>query len=409
MGHWVTLDDDQHVYISDGGKVLATRGKISSAGGGKERGRALAARSKAAVGKAMSRTTRAIEHAKAAGRGTPERAAMAKYYREDRANTVAAKAALAKATASTRNPVITQGVELTGKPGNAPHVAASKFKVPTELKVPEKVRAAALAKSNAEMKEQARKAGWVNRKVEPRMTPKQHAAQAEAKPKQHAAQAEAKSKTTPESKLVQKPGAYRTDYEKEVARESEYQKYKQEDIRSRRAAKRASPEATQKTIDKAKQSIAEARNERYQYKREDLLDKRVGPGKGGKTADIRLRNADKRADLAEDKRRAHRDLLKTPEAQLRVKTQTALANEREKAKFPLFRGESPAVRPLTGQSPATTRAIEHAKAASEEKPSPSLSREQRIRIAQEQAKSPAGKKALEKATGIRPIVKRKRL
>jgi hypothetical protein len=39
---WVTLDDDQHVYISDSGKVLATHD-------------------------AISRTTRAIEHAKAAG------------------------------------------------------------------------------------------------------------------------------------------------------------------------------------------------------------------------------------------------------------------------------------------------------------------------------------------------------
>ena len=90
---------------------------------------------------------------------------MAKYYREDRANTIAAKAALAKATASTRNPVTTQSVELTGKPGNAPHVAASKFKVPTELKVPEKVRAAALAKSNTEMREQARAAGWGKSKL----------------------------------------------------------------------------------------------------------------------------------------------------------------------------------------------------------------------------------------------------
>jgi len=68
MGRWVTLEDDQHVYISDGGKVLATRGAISSAGGGKERGRALAARSKAAMGKATDRTTRAIEHAQAAAR-----------------------------------------------------------------------------------------------------------------------------------------------------------------------------------------------------------------------------------------------------------------------------------------------------------------------------------------------------
>ncbi len=55
MGHWVTLDDDQHVYISDGGKVLATRGAISSAAGGKERGRALAGRSKAAIGKALGK------------------------------------------------------------------------------------------------------------------------------------------------------------------------------------------------------------------------------------------------------------------------------------------------------------------------------------------------------------------
>jgi len=67
MGHWVTLDDDQHVYISDSGKVLATRGAISSSGGGKDRGKVMAARSKAAIGKATAKTTRAIEHAKAAG------------------------------------------------------------------------------------------------------------------------------------------------------------------------------------------------------------------------------------------------------------------------------------------------------------------------------------------------------
>lgn len=459
MGRWVTLQDDQKVFISAGGKVLASRSAISKAGGAKERGKALAARSKAAIGKATgkvraaahneaqakglakdiiashgkdalkevgrrldrsaqydrsvqgkdwqpsqqtnnlvvakehvqkhfeSATTRAIEHAKteavahnkAKGRGTPERQALADYYREDRANTAAAKVALAKATASTRNPVTTQGVELIGKPGNAPQVAASKFKVPTELKVPEKVRAAALAKSNAEMREQARAAGWGKSKPKPTITPKQHAAQVAKFEKSNQApgktkvgwgfnnrDAEAKQKATPE-KQVQKPGAYRTDYEKEVAREAEYQKYKQVDIRSQRVAKRATPEATQQAIEKAKGKIAEARNERYQYKREDLLDRRAGPGKGGKTADIRLRNADKRADLAEDKRRAHQDLLKTPEAQLRVKAQNALANEREKAKFPLFRGESPAVRPLTGQSPATARAIEHAKAAQKPK------------------------------------------
>ena len=174
MGHWVTLDDDQHVYISDGGKVLATRGAISAAAKGKEhvhrdkRGKQSAPgvqRTAKLVGTIRAARS-AAKAKKAKGRGTPERMAMAKYYREDRANTVAAKAALAKATASTRNPVTTQGVELTGKPGNAPQIAASKFKVPTELKVPEKVRAAALAKSNATMREQARAAGWV--KVNPK-------------------------------------------------------------------------------------------------------------------------------------------------------------------------------------------------------------------------------------------------
>ena len=51
---WVTLDDGQHVLIGPGGKVLASRVAISSAAGGKERGRALAARSKAAIGKARA-------------------------------------------------------------------------------------------------------------------------------------------------------------------------------------------------------------------------------------------------------------------------------------------------------------------------------------------------------------------
>jgi len=78
MGHWVTLDDDQHVYISDGGKVLATRGQISSASGGKERGRALAQRSRAAVGKATGRTARAVEHARAAGPSLREQAERAR-------------------------------------------------------------------------------------------------------------------------------------------------------------------------------------------------------------------------------------------------------------------------------------------------------------------------------------------
>ncbi len=40
MGHWVTLDDDQHVYISDGGKVLASRSAISRGAPAKSRGKA---------------------------------------------------------------------------------------------------------------------------------------------------------------------------------------------------------------------------------------------------------------------------------------------------------------------------------------------------------------------------------
>ncbi len=52
---WVTLDDGQHVLIGSSGKVLATRAQISSASGGKERGQALAARSKAAIAHARAR------------------------------------------------------------------------------------------------------------------------------------------------------------------------------------------------------------------------------------------------------------------------------------------------------------------------------------------------------------------
>ncbi len=52
---WVTLDDGQKVFIGSGGRVLATRGAISSAAGGKERGKALAQRSQAAIGKALGK------------------------------------------------------------------------------------------------------------------------------------------------------------------------------------------------------------------------------------------------------------------------------------------------------------------------------------------------------------------
>lgn len=49
MGHWITDEDGQHLYISDRGEVLATHAAISKASGGTERGKALAARSKAAI------------------------------------------------------------------------------------------------------------------------------------------------------------------------------------------------------------------------------------------------------------------------------------------------------------------------------------------------------------------------
>ncbi len=52
---WVTLEDGQHVLIGSSGRVLATRAQISSASGGKERGKALAARSKAAIDKATGK------------------------------------------------------------------------------------------------------------------------------------------------------------------------------------------------------------------------------------------------------------------------------------------------------------------------------------------------------------------
>ncbi len=88
MGHWVTLDDDQHVYISDGGKVLATRGAISSAAGGKERGRALAGRSKAAVDRAVAKARAGKSNTKpglkATGRGTEDRKLRAKQILEAR-------------------------------------------------------------------------------------------------------------------------------------------------------------------------------------------------------------------------------------------------------------------------------------------------------------------------------------
>ena len=77
---WVTLDDGQKVLIGPSGKVLATRAQISSASGGKERGQALASRTKAAIAKvtAGKRNTSLVEHAKAAGPSLREQADKAR-------------------------------------------------------------------------------------------------------------------------------------------------------------------------------------------------------------------------------------------------------------------------------------------------------------------------------------------
>ncbi len=76
---WVTLDDGQHVYIGSSGRVLATRAPISSGpGGGKERGKALAARSKAAIGKATGKGKPSLKE-------QADKARAAKGDREERA------------------------------------------------------------------------------------------------------------------------------------------------------------------------------------------------------------------------------------------------------------------------------------------------------------------------------------
>ncbi len=56
---WVTLDDGQRVFIGPGGRVLATRSQISSASGGKERGKTLAGSSKAAIGRGFMKGRKA--------------------------------------------------------------------------------------------------------------------------------------------------------------------------------------------------------------------------------------------------------------------------------------------------------------------------------------------------------------
>jgi hypothetical protein len=55
MGHWVTLPEtDQHVYISDGGKVLASRSAISATAAGRERVGKMRAKAAGVVRKALA-------------------------------------------------------------------------------------------------------------------------------------------------------------------------------------------------------------------------------------------------------------------------------------------------------------------------------------------------------------------
>ena len=71
MGHWVTTEDDRHIFISDGGKVCAMRSQISRASGGTERGKALAARSKAAMTKPANRAHESGPGGMGSGSGKP--------------------------------------------------------------------------------------------------------------------------------------------------------------------------------------------------------------------------------------------------------------------------------------------------------------------------------------------------
>ncbi len=81
MGHWVTLDDEQHVYISDDGKVLATRSAISAGEHarkvGAEHGTSLreqADKARAARGDRQARAAQLMEKAKAYGKAAYQRA-----------------------------------------------------------------------------------------------------------------------------------------------------------------------------------------------------------------------------------------------------------------------------------------------------------------------------------------------
>ncbi|HMF38299.1 MAG TPA: hypothetical protein VKF17_16770 [Isosphaeraceae bacterium] len=83
MGRWVTLESDQRVYISDGGKVLATRGAISATAGGRERMGAMRAKAGGATQRALAKAReagkqRASEHAKTTAAGPGQAREMAR-------------------------------------------------------------------------------------------------------------------------------------------------------------------------------------------------------------------------------------------------------------------------------------------------------------------------------------------
>ncbi len=88
---WVTLEDGQHVLIGPSGRVLATRAQTSSASGAKERGKALAGRSKGAVARAVAKAR--TSKAKPSLREQAEKARAAKGNKEDRTAKILARSA----------------------------------------------------------------------------------------------------------------------------------------------------------------------------------------------------------------------------------------------------------------------------------------------------------------------------
>jgi hypothetical protein len=472
MGHWVTLDDDQHVYISDGGKVLATRSAISKAGGAKERGKALAARSKAAIGKAMAgkRKAQPIQHGYAGKyEGGPKQL--------PKAGTAAEIAAAAKAHFG-RKYAGTFVMDYGGVPKIEVHIkaqdytgasftkAAAGYKVTDQPRgTPKRTAEAARirdylnpdAKGPVSGLATKRMVASRQRRVEQTTRAIEHARAAGPSLREQAEQARA-GKGTREQRLagLSQKSADSTNraYEKatfkggnpdrqwkqdKVTRKLKDALGKEQEASGLRARKQQGIELT-----KSEKSILQAHDKGnvagpiphptslkgMSASAGDAagLARERAKIRGGlnavKSQAIAARDTEPFALGAHDAKGVYREgttikitgtktitnpitgkgKVTIPVGTFNDRGRTGQIDDQEAmalaGKIPRASGQA--------ESPATARAIEHARAASEQAAGPSLSREQRIRIVQEQAKSPAGKKALEKATGIRPIVKRKR-